>query len=101
VPLANRTRERIAELPPRIVTGVWHRQTDPERQPLQLPPIAIRDGRWHAAGHPWPAYASSAPDAAMLELVRGIDRSTTDAPPLPTRRMSQLFVADLPVIAGE
>jgi RES domain-containing protein len=91
-------RQRIADLPPRPLSGTYFRQTDPKRQPFDLPQIALRGGRWHSAGEPWPAYASSTPLAAMLELVRGIERDLTTPPPLPTRRMSELFVDELLVV---
>lgn len=91
-------RKRITDLPPRPLTGTYFRQTDPKRQPFDLPQIAIRGGRWHSAGDPWPAYASSTPLAAMLELIRGIERDLTTPPPLPTRRMSELLVDELPVV---
>lgn len=96
--LTSTMRKRIADLPPRALTGTYFRQTDPKRQPFDLPQIAVRGGRWHSAGDPWPAYASSTPLAAMLELIRGIERDLTTPPPLPTRRMSELLVDDLPVV---
>lgn len=96
--LTKTMRERIRDLPPRSLAGTYFRQTDPKRQPFELPPIAVRGGRWHSAGDPWPAYASSTALAAMLELVRGIERDLATPPPLPTRRMSELFVDDLPVV---
>jgi hypothetical protein len=98
VHLAETMRRRIAELPPRELHATYHRQTDPKRQPLELLPIAPRSGRWHSAGEPWPAYASSTPEAAMYELFRGVERDRTTPPPLPTRRMSELLVEQLPVI---
>jgi len=85
-------RGRLAGLPLRDLHGTFHRQTDPKRQPLELPAIATRSARWHSAGDPWPAYASSTPDAAMHELPRGFERDLTTPPPLPTRRMSELLV---------
>jgi RES domain-containing protein len=91
-------RQRIDELPPRTIHGVFHRQTDPKRQPLDLPAAATRGGRWHSPGEPWPAYASSTPEAAMFELLRGFDRDRTTPPPLPTRRMSELHIDRLPVV---
>src|SRR5215216_1191328 len=98
VHLTDAMRRRIAGLPPRELHTTCHRQTDPKRQPLELPLIARRSGRWHAAGEPSPAYASSTPEAAMFELLRGIQRDRTTPPPLPTRRMSELFIEGLPVI---
>jgi hypothetical protein len=95
--LTDAMRRRIAGLPPHHLQGTYYRQTDPKRQPLDLLPVAPRSGRWHAAGDPWPAYASSTPDAAMYELLRGFERDLTNPPPLPTRRMSELAV-DLPVV---
>lgn len=92
------TRSRIGDLPPRSLTGTFFRQTDPKRQPLELPELAVRGGRWHCAGDPWPAYASSTPEAAMFELVRGFERDRSTPPPLPTRRMSELVIDDLPVV---
>jgi hypothetical protein len=91
-------RRRLADLPLRDLHGTFHRQTDPRRQPLELPAIATRSARWHSAGDPWPAYASSTPDAAMHELPRGFERDLTTPPPLPTRRMSELLVEALPVV---
>jgi RES domain-containing protein len=96
--LDEKVRERLAELPLRLLNGAYHRQTDPKRQPFDLLPIAPHGGRWHSAGDPWPAYASSTPEAAMFELLRGFDRERSAPPPLPTRRMSELFVDDLPVV---
>lgn len=89
---------RIGDLPVRGLSDTFYRQTDPKRQPLELEELAPRGGRWHSAGDPWPAYASSTPEAAMLELVRGFERDLATPPPLPTRRMSELLVDDLPVV---
>ena len=91
-------RRRIEDLPARPLNGIFHRQTDPKRQPLDLPEKAVRGGRWHTTGDPWPAYASSTPEAAMFELVRGFERDLTTPPPLPTRRMSELVIEELEVV---
>lgn len=91
-------RRRLADLPLRFLHGTYHRQTDPKRQPFELPPIAPHGARWHSAGDPSPAYAASTPDAAMHELPRSFERDLTTPPPLPTRRMSELLVDELPVV---
>lgn len=90
-------RTMVRELPLRQLRGTYWRQTSPRRQPLALAPFAPRAGRWHAAGDPWPAYAASSQMAAMLELTRVVVPEAGVEPPLPRRRLSELYL-DLPVV---
>ncbi len=91
-------REPIAQLPPRPLTGVFFRQTDPTRGPLERRRVAPRDARWHSKGDPQPVYAADSPLAALLELPRYVAVEGTDEVVLPTRRMSELHVAELAVL---
>lgn len=96
--LSARQRDRLASLPVRPLSGAFFRQTDPERQPLDVLPLARRDARWHRAGDPAPAYAASSDVAAMLELPRHIVPEPGKPPVLPLRRLSTLHLKGLQVV---
>jgi hypothetical protein len=96
--LTRRQRTALADLPIRPLSGCFYRQTSPSRQPLDLPPQARRDARWHRAGDPQPAYAGDTELGAMLELPRHQPYDPSTPPILPRRRMSELHLEDLPVV---
>jgi len=88
-------RATAARLPLRSLSGVFFRHTAPERQPLELPATAVRPGRWHRAGDPWPAYSAS---TEMAEMLRFVIPDPHEEPPLPVRRVSELVVEEFAVV---
>lgn len=91
-------RAAAASLPLRSLSGVFYRQTAPERQPLELPATAVRSGRYHAVGDPWPAYSASTDMAAMAEMLRFVIPDPHEEPPLAIRRVSELVVEEFTVV---
>jgi len=76
--------------------GRWYRQTAPRYGALSLPHRASRRGRCHRQGKEARLYASSTRNTAWAELFR---HTTPEVSPFEVkRRMSELWVAELPVV---
>jgi RES domain-containing protein len=84
------------ELPVRVISGEYWRQSSPSYPPLSMPHRATSRGRWHMKGRQPRLYASSTRDAAWGELFR---HSFGGVSPFEMkRRMTRLAVMSLPVL---
>jgi RES domain-containing protein len=84
------------DLPVRVISGDFWRQSSREHMPVDIPHRATSSGRWHQKGQQPRVYASSTPDAAWGELFR---HSYGGVSPFEIkRRLARLKVDSLPVL---
>ena len=91
--------EALAGLPLRTFSQLMYRAS-PRSQvdPLHVEPLAVFQGRWHRVGDPQPVYAADTQLVAMLEVVNHTVVEPGEEPILPRRRISELYVRELPTL---
>src|SRR3954468_22398099 len=85
------------DLPVRMSSGVFFRQTSPKYRATDLPAKANGEGRNHEDGREPPMYTSSTMDASWGQLFR--HHTQVDVPTCEIHKpISALAMADLPVL---